>query len=474
MLFRLQLVTLGLLLASSVARGAEQPNILFIFADDHCYKAINSLHNKEVQTPNLDRLVAQGTTFTHAYNMGSWSGAVCLASRAMLNTGRTVWRAEKATPNLKYHVEQGETWGQLMGAAGYDTYFTGKWHVKANAVDLFQNVKNVRPGMPNQTKEGYNRPIDGQPDPWDPADPKFEGFWKGGKHWSEVLADDGEEFLGVASKSDKPFFMYLAFNAPHDPRQAPQEYLDRYPVENISLPPGHCDKYQYAEEMKSGEGLRDEKLAPFPRTENSVKVNRREYYALINHMDTQIGRILTALDKTGKAENTYIFFSADHGLGVGHHGLMGKQNPFDHSTRVPFMVVGPDIEAGKKIGEPIYLQDVMATSLELGGVDKPDYVEFNSIQPLLDGGKSPYRAIYGAYLDAQRSVTHDSYKLILFPKVPVALLFDLNKDPDETNNLAENPENLPTMQKLFSELQTLQTDLGDTKVDLAELYPELL
>ncbi|MFT5470121.1 MAG: arylsulfatase A-like enzyme, partial [Verrucomicrobiales bacterium] len=460
-------------LAVSTSQAQEKPNLLFIFADDQCFRTINSLNNDEVETPNLDRLAARSTTFTRAYNMGSWSGAVCVASRTMLNTGKYIWRANAS--NLKDLQEKGQLWSQLIGAAGYDTYFSGKWHVKADTSKIFKTARNVRPGMPNQTPTGYNRPIDGRPDPWDPSDPKFEGFWKGGKHWSEVLGDDAVEYLGTAAKNEAPFFMYLAFNAPHDPRQSPAEFVAKYPLENISMPPNFVPEYQWKEEMKSGKGLRDEKLAPFPRTENSVKVNRQEYYAIITHLDVQVGRMLDALEASGKADNTWIFYSADHGLAVGEHGLMGKQNMFEHSVRVPLMVSGPGVPKGAKMDSPVYLQDIMATTIDLADAEKPDHVEFQSLKPyLVDGGDPVVRsAIYGAYLDAQRMVTVGKDKLILYPKAKVAVLYDVAADPFETKDLAKNPENLPLMKKLFQQLLELQEDLDD-KVDLKKVYPNFM
>ncbi len=119
-----------------------------------------------------------------------------------------------------------------------------------------------------------------------------------------------------------------------------------------------------------------------------MQVNRREYYAIISHMDDQIGRILDHLEATGQADNTYIFFGADHGLSVGHHGLIGKQSLFDHSMRVPFMAVGPGIPAGKKLDTPIYVQDVMATSLQLAGAERPAHVQFKSLMPVLKDGSA--------------------------------------------------------------------------------------
>ena len=470
-------LVLGLSARTGVASSeSSKPNLLFIFADDQCYETLDALGDTEVETPNLDRLAREGVTFTHAYNAGSWSGAVCVASRAMLNTGRFLWHAAKLDKTKKVDAERkaGRFWSEHLKKAGYDTYMTGKWHVKTDAQKAFDFVTHVRGGMPKQTPEGYNRPLEGQPDPWSPYDPKFGGFWEGGKHWSEVLGDDAEAFLDQAGKRTQPFFMYLAFNAPHDPRQSPKEYVDRYPRDRIKIPVNFLPEYPDKDAMGCGTGLRDERLGPFPRTEFSVQVHRQEYFAIITHMDAQVGRILKALDRAGKADNTYIFFTADHGLAVGHHGLFGKQNLYDHSVRVPLLVKGPDVPKGKKNDASVYLQDIMPSTLELAGVDKPDHVQFNSLMPLVHGEKrASYDAVYGAYLDLQRSVTQDGYKLILYPKIARTKLFNLSVDPNEMSDLAARNESKPIMQRLFAKLLELQGPMGD-ELDLRTVYPELL
>jgi len=450
----------------------DRPNILFIFADDQCFETIHALGHDLIETPNLDRLVERGITFTEAYNQGSWSGAVCVASRTMLNTGRFLWRANRVYHTAEQERQAGRFWSEYMKAAGYDTYMTGKWHVRADAEKAFDYVTHVRGGMPKQTPQGYNRPIEGRPDPWCPWDPKFGGYWAGGKHWSEVVADDAAGFLAQAARRDKPFFMYLAFNAPHDPRQSPKEYVDKYPLEKIDVPANFLPEYPFKEAIGCGKGLRDEKLAPFPRTEYAVKVNRQEYYAIITHMDAQVGRILDALEKSGKAENTYIFFSADHGLAVGHHGLMGKQNLYDHSVRVPLLVCGPGVARGKRIDTPVYLQDIMPSTLELAGVERPAHVQFQSLMPLVRGeAVVPYDAIYGAYLAVQRSVKQDGYKLLLYPKIAKARLYHVEEDPYEMKDLADDPRYKPVMRKLFAKLLELQEETGD-QLDLRSVFPE--
>ncbi len=463
-----------LAIATEPAAAPNRPNVLFLFADDYTYEALGTLGTTDVETPNLDRLAGRGVRFSHAYNMGSWSGAVCVASRTMLITGRQIWDAHRIYNQTDLEREAGVLWPQLLSKAGYDTYFTGKWHIKADAEKTFDVAQHVRPGMPKTVPASYDRPLPGQPDPWSPYDRSLGGYWEGGTHWSEVVANDAIDFLGMAAHNDDPFFMYIAFNAPHDPRQSPREYVEKYPRDRVQVPTDFLPLYPYAEEMGAGKGLRDERLAPFPRTEESVQVHRGEYYALITHLDVQIGRILDALERTGKADSTWIVFTADHGLSLGHHGLFGKQNQYDVSVRVPFLVVGPGVPEGRTIDAPIYLQDILPTTLALAGVAPPEHVWFRSLLPLIRGetDESPHGAIYGAYLEVQRAITDDGYKLILYPKAHKARLFALQSDPNEMHDLADDPDQMPRMRRLFARLRELQNELSDT-LDLATAFPDL-
>jgi choline-sulfatase len=180
-------------------------------------------------------------------------------------------------------------------------------------------------------------------------------------------------------------------------------------------------------------------------------------------MDAQVGRILDALEKTGRADNTYIFFTADHGLAVGHHGLIGKQNMYDHSVRVPLLITGPNVPKNRKITAPVYLQDIMPSTLELAGIDKPQQVQFTSLIPLIKGkAKSSYDAIYGGYIDLQRMVTADGYKMIYYPKIKKTLLYNLKEDPLEMKNIADDPANAGLIKRLRARLKALQKEVGDT------------
>lgn len=478
-------------------KKAEKPNIVFIFTDDQTYSSIRALGNNEIITPNMDRLVHNGATMTHTYNMGSWSGAVCLASRAMMNTGRFVWNAKE----FKYHKEGNDEkiWSKLLQTQGYETYMTGKWHVHVGAEKVFNHTADVRGGMPKDNWDhatmvkkfdsiakvkgsnpddimpiGYNRPQDENDTSWSPTDTKHGGFWHGGKHWSEVVKDNALGFIDHAKTSEKPFFMYLAFNAPHDPRQAPKEYQDMYDINKISVPESFLPEYPYRKEIKNWNNLRDEALAPWPRTEYAVKTHIKEYYASITHADAQIGLILDALEKAGKMENTYIIFTADHGLAMGRHGLLGKQNLFDHSMRPPMVIVGPEIPKDTKVDADVYLQDAMATALDIAGVEKPEYIEFNSFLNLAKGKetKSHYPAIYGAYLSVQRAIRKDGYKLLVYPEVPKVLLFDMKNDPEEMHDLSEIPAQKQRVKDLYKDLLQLQKDMNDP-LDISAIYNKL-
>ena len=458
----------GLRFPECHAGRAGRPNILFLFADDLAFDAVASLGNEEVATPHIDAIARRGLTFTHAFNQGAWGGAVCVASRTMLITGRSLWHAHRDydATEAKY-VDTGKSWPQRLAATGYRTYFSGKWHVRADARKTFDVVRHVRPGMPNQTKQGYHRPVVGEADSWQPWDTQHDGYWKGGKHWSEVLADDGIAFLTeAATHPNQPFFMYLAFNAPHDPRQSPREYVTRYEVDQIRIPSSFRAEYPY--EIGCNR-IRDEVLAPFPRTHYAVQVHRQEYYAIITHMDDQIGRILDALEATGQRDNTIICFTADHGLAVGRHGLMGKQNMYEHSLRVPFMLAGPGIPSNQSNDQPIYLQQIMPTTLEWAGANLSDEIEFGSLGSQLRAaeGESHGRPIYGAYTKTQRMVRAEGYKLIVYPQIDTMRLYNLRLDSDELHDVIDHPSSGPIVERLLRRLKTLQGEMGDT----VELVP---
>jgi len=440
----------------------QKSNFLLLMADDYMFDRIHALGCEEIQTPNLDRLVRRATCFTNCYNQGGWSGAVCVASRTMLFTGRFLWKAREMEHSLKETCEAEGLWPQQLGRAGYHTCFSGKWHINCDPGAVFQRVLNVRPGMPPDIPAQYNRPRTGQDDTFNPSDPSLGGYFSGGRHWSETTADDGIAFLREASKREEPFFIHLSFNAPHDPRQAPAAYLRLYDPERLSLPETFQPEYPGGAAIGCGPGLRDERLAPFPRTPEAVRAHRREYYALISHLDAQIGRVLDALELAGLTDSTYILFTSDNGLALGAHGLMGKQNMYDHSMKVPLVIAGPGIPSGQRRNGLTYMQDIAPTLLDLAGISPAKPMDYQSLSPLLYGSRdSVYTSVYGAYMDLQRMVRTGDYKLIYYPALERLLLFNLETDPQEQNDLINSQEEGPVINRLKATMRSMQQQLED-------------
>lgn len=463
------MLTTAMAAAPQKRTRSSRPNFIFIIADDLTYRAIHE-NNAEVLTPNIDRLAAAGCSFSHCFHQGSWSPAVCLPSRTMLNSGLTAFHAQRSASAV-------HTWGQTLGAVGYDTFMCGKWHMSEHVGETllqrsFKELGPVSPGMLHSTDidgDAYDRPNDGVR--WSPTDTAQKGHWldtrlwlndeSGGiRHSSAIFADSFIDHLREkAARRDAPFFMYLGFTAPHDPRQSPQEYLDLYQRDAIGVPPNFMPEHPFDE---GDHRLRDELLAPFPRTKESIQLHRHEYYAIITHMDHQVGRILDALEASGRADNTYVIFTADHGLAVGEHGLMGKQNMYDCSVRIPLIIAGPSIRPGLRVEELVYQHSVYATACELAGIDVPQSVQFPSLAPMLRGEAAPvHDAVFSYYREYQRMVRTKTHKLIVYPHIKRTQLFDLEKDPWEMNDLSDDPQAATVKSALMERLLAFQRELDD-------------
>ena len=461
---RRDLLRMGGAAAAPFANAADaRPNFVFLIADDLTYNGVRALGNPEIETPNLDRVVRSGCTFTHCFHQGSWTGAVCVASRTMLNTGMTAFRARK-------NAETAPLWGETLAKAGYRTYITGKWHLSdANLARGFRHRGPVSGGMFASTPDAYDRPRAGNT--WTPWDTSLKGQWLHTAEWEQaktdeirhsaaVWADEAIRQLGDAAKGPDPFFLYVGFNSPHDPRQAPREFVERYPSARIEVPRNYLPEHPFDNGDLHG---RDERLAPFPRSREAVQVHRAEYYAHITYMDAQIGRILDAVEASSAAANTYVIITADHGLAVGQHGLMGKQNLYDHSVRMPLMIAGPGIPKARRVEEMVYQHSLFATTCELAAVSPPGSLEFASIAGLARGRGSGrgHDAMFCYYQGFQRSVRTRDHKLIVYPKARVTQLFDLKKDPWETKNLAEDRRYAGLRRQLMERLRGMQRELGD-------------
>lgn len=433
-------------MSNTTQNMAKRPNILFFFTDDQRFDTIQALGNPAIHTPVMDRLVAGGTAFTHAHIPGGTCPAVCMPSRGMLHTGRTLFHLENSGLSVpESHALMGETFRQ----AAYRTFGTGKWHNGVSAYarsftdggDIFFGGMGDHWNVPAfhfDPSGKYDSQLPYCPDYFYSRDVAYRhaDHVTAGKHSSELFCDAAISFLDQIQDDTDPFFMYVSFMAPHDPRTMPKEFLDLYDPETIPLPPNFMGGHPFDNgELK----IRDEKLEDWPRTPEAIRRHLAEYYAMISHLDAQMGRVLAALQRSGRAENTIILLAGDNGLALGQHGLMGKQSTYDHSVRVPLVMQGPGIPAGQKRDAMVYLLDIFPTLCDLAGLDIPASVDGKSLAPVLKNPDAVIRdRLYLVYKDLHRAVRSPQFKLIeyMVEGRRTTQLFDLIADPWELQNLA--------------------------------------
>jgi arylsulfatase A-like enzyme len=453
----------------------NRPNILFLFADDQRFDTIQALGNPHIQTPNLDRLARCGTVFTHAHIPGGSVGAVCMPSRAMLHSGMSLFHLQDMGQEIPESVP---TLGQLLSEAGYETFGAGKWHNGRAAYQRsFQDGDEIFfggmadhwnvPSYHYDPNGAYDSMLPEVKDPFNSNEVTLRAcdHIHSGEHSTDVLSETALEFL--RRPHERPFFAYISFLAPHDPRTMPQRFRDMYNSRDIPLPENFAGGHPFD---NGALHIRDEMLAGFPRDPNEVRRHIAEYYSMISHIDFQLGRMLDQLEADGLAENTVVVFAADNGLAVGRHGLFGKQNCYDHSVRIPLLLAGPGIPENKTTDALVYHYDLFPTLCELAGAAIPEAVDGQSLTPILRGERDTAREVlYFAYTNCQRAVRKNGFKLIEYVvegRHNATQLFDLNNDPSEINNLAEDPAQAQTLADLREELLR-QREINDDDDSLA-------
>ena len=429
--------------AALTAAETRKPNLLHIHADDFRADGLHALGNPDLQTPNLDTLVGRGMTFTRCYTMGSMVGAVCTPSRTMLLTGRSWQRIPKA-PGARPDAGDPATFlPRVMAAAGYQTWHMGK---SGNAF-----TAGIQAFETNTTDDG-------------------EAGLRAGS--SRRLADRTIEFLlrRGEQKERRPFYIYLAPPVPHDPRVAEPQFHQLYDPAKLSLPPAFLPQHPW----DNGEmTVRDEQLAPWPRTREDTRRQLADYYACVTGLDHHVGRIFEQLKVAGEWDNTIIVFTGDNGLSLGEHGLFGKQNLYEFGgMHVPCVIAGPGIARGRS-DALIYLMDLFPTFCDLAGAKIPEGVEGRGVAAILAGRRSIVRhVLYTGYRDGQRAIRDDRWKLIRYPLVDRTQLFDLQTDPHELDNLAGRPEHAARVGTMMARLQhEMETYADNSPLTIASPQP---
>ena len=428
------LTALALCLATAAAAQDEakrRPNFLFIIADDQSPLDLRIYDpSSRCDTPVIDRLAAEGMVLDGAYHMGSWSGAVCTPSRHMVMCGRTVWhlprrgiKGEQQNPLCPEDLAD-HTMAAVFNGAGYDTMRTckqGNSYKAANAKFTVVRDKTCRKGTDD----------DGS-------------AW----HAQQVL-----DYLGqrVAAKDRDPFLIYFGFSHPHDPRWTTPELGEKYGADNNAVPeqpnpkaPPLPKNWLPAHPFHHGHpGLRDEVSVQNVRRRRDAATIRNELgrqFACNENIDRQIGRVLDKLQAMGELDNTYVIYTADHGMAIGRHGLQGKQNLYEHTWRVPFVVRGPGIAAGSRAPGNVYLLDVLDTLCDLADIEAPQTTEGESFRAVLEGKQAVTREVlFGVYAGGtkpgMRSVRKGDWKLIEYDAIDGDVretqLFHLGDNPNE-------------------------------------------
>ena len=424
------------------SRKNTKKNVLFLFTDDQRYDAIRALGNPNIITPNLDKLVKRSFVFENAYCFGGNHGAVCIPARNMMMSGKVFFRFEqdarrcrkagiKRRRSALYTTPEWPSFPKSMKAAGYETYFYEK-SGSANNPDVrkqFDHAKDAH--MVNLLKTGR------------PARP---------------VVDETIEFIKDKRDKTKPFFIYLGLPCPHDPRWATKQFRDMYDPEKLPLPVNYKPVYPYDIGDMT---VRDECLEVWPRTKKAIQRHLHDYYSLISSMDYDIGRLLDMMEETGLIEDTLIILSSDQGLAVGSHGLMGKQNIYEDTMRVPLLISGPGVPVGKS-DALTYTHDIYPTVCDYVNTDIPEGLDGKSILPIVQGKKKKVRdLLYLAYKDSQRSVRDKKWKLIRFPQINITELYDVESDPYETNELSSKPEHKAVLDKMLKAMESQSKFYGD-------------
>lgn len=424
---------------------ARKVNFLFLLTDDQRFNAFHAAGCQEIVTPAMDRLVAEGTLFAQATIMGGNSGAVCMPSRAMIMTGASLFHCQGVIPR------DFVTLPQLLRHSGYATFATGKWHNGQES--LLRSFEFGRAIFFGGMGDHFKTPVS------DVAGGTLVNARTVAEFDAAVFAEAAVEFLRSRPK-DKPFFAYVAFKTPHDPRVVPQKFHDLYRADQIPLPPNFLPEHPFDNgELK----IRDELLAKFPRTPEEIQQHLAAYYAATTATDDQIGRVLRTLDEMGLADNTVVILAGDNGLAVGQHGLMGKQNLYEHSSRVPLILRGPGIPRGQRSAALCQLFDLYPTLAAQAGLPVPATVDGKDLGPVLRGEQADVRdATLHDYRGFQRAVRTHEAKLIEYrvKGARITQLFDLKNDPWETKNLAHDPAYASLLAQLRQRKTELEKEYG--------------
>jgi choline-sulfatase len=433
-------------------------NLLFIFSDEHNKKSLGCYGHPFVQTPHLDRLAARGTRFTSAYT----NCPICVPARASVATGRYVHETG-CWDNATAYSGNPASWGHRLMEQGHRAVSIGKLHytgsdARRNGFDeeiLPLHIVNgkgdllglIREELPVRKGSAMLGPESG------PGESEYAEYDRNIRDAAlQWLRNEG------AQPGEKPWALYVGFVLPHFPLVTPQKWFDMYPEARMPMP-SQYDKAQrpshpFIDSLRKcqvyDEGFTDEAM---------VKRSLAAYFGLVSFMDDNVGQVLQALKDAGLEDDTLVIYSSDHGDNLGARGLWGKSTMYEESAGIPMIIAGAGVPAGAVCDVPVTLADVFPTIVEcVGARFTPDDVDLPG-QSLVDiaNGKAGPRTILSEYhaagaMTASYMIRRGRFKFVFYVGLP-PMLFDLEADPDELQDLGQDPSYAATLKECEAALR---------------------
>ena len=450
---------------SSCGRAPRRPNIIFIMTDDHASHALSCYGSRINKTPNLDRIAKEGMLFNNCFCTNS----ICAPSRAVILTGKYS-HLNGVIDNYKTFDGSQQTFPKLLQEAGYETAMIGKWHLKSEPTGF--DYWNVLPGQgdyhnPEMIEMGQRK--------------KYTGYV------SDIITDHCLRWL-KERKSEKPFCLMYHHKAPHR-RWSPAKRYDRlYDDMDIPLPETFNDDYSTRSdaareaEMTIEKHLDPQDLKVDP-PENLTGQDLKEwkyqryikdYLRCVASVDDNVGRLLDYLDESGLTENTVVVYTSDQGFYLGDHSWFDKRFMYEESLRMPLLVRYPkEIKPGSVNNDMLLNLDFAPTFLDFAGITRPVDMQGRSFRQLLQANTPEdwHTSMYYHYYEypswhmvkRHYGIRTQRYKLMHFYyDIDAWELYDLEKDPNELNNVYGDPSYGDTVKQLKAELERLRKQYGDS------------